>query len=95
MEPAPNRRSLADVMVSLTMTCVAIALIRLLTHATYYAPRVQLLFCFAGVIAATLAATATCVVGWRRGLRWAAAVFLTVLALLGPWELLLLLRFQR
>ncbi len=97
MDAPRTRRSLADVMVSLSMTCAAVALIRLLVVLpTNYRPGVPAALLLAllywpGVIATTVAATATCVAGWRRALRWAALALAGSAVLLPLWVLLLTL----
>ena len=87
----PNRRSLADVMVSLTMTCIAVALIRFATAShlpSKPAVAIDLVVCFwPGLLAASIAATTTCVAGWRQGLRWAVLWFAALSGAMLLWGL--------
>ena len=79
MESPKNIRSLTDVFVSMSFTCAAVALIRLLTSDARPAGNLTAMAMFVGfwpaLIGTSIAAAATCVVGWSRALQWAAIAF--------------------
>jgi len=76
MATPKNTRSLTDVFVSMSFTCAAVALVRALTSDAPPGNDLNAMAMFVAfwpaLFATSIAAAATCVVGWRRALQWAA-----------------------